>query len=135
MATLNGKEGVWRTVGGRRIFIENGEDLKSAMKRSGKFDSILKNKVMKAYHVTRGKAAAESIRKEGFKKIDKLDNERYGVNEFGDATYLSLDKKTTDYYKKLYKDDKPILLEMEVDTSDFITLELNNEYSFKENFI
>ena len=30
-------DGVWRTVGGRRIFIKNGEDLKTAMKNSGKF--------------------------------------------------------------------------------------------------
>lgn len=44
MAVLNGKEGVWRTVGGRRIFIANGEDLATAMKNSGKFDNILNNK-------------------------------------------------------------------------------------------
>lgn len=29
--------GVWRTVGGRRIFIKDGEDLATAMKKSGKF--------------------------------------------------------------------------------------------------
>lgn len=29
--------GVWRTVGGRRIFIKDGEDLTTAMKKSGKF--------------------------------------------------------------------------------------------------
>ena len=37
MAELNGKQGVWRTVGGRRIFIVNGQDLPSAMKLSDKF--------------------------------------------------------------------------------------------------
>lgn len=31
--------GVWRTVGGRRIYIEDGEDLKTAMDKSGKFGS------------------------------------------------------------------------------------------------
>lgn len=31
--------GVWRTVGGRRIFIKDGQDLASAMKESGKFNS------------------------------------------------------------------------------------------------
>lgn len=31
------EDGVWRTVGGRRIFIKNGEDLATAMKKSGKF--------------------------------------------------------------------------------------------------
>lgn len=29
--------GVWRTVGGRRIFIKDGQDLETAMKESGKF--------------------------------------------------------------------------------------------------
>lgn len=34
--------GVWRTVGGRRIFIKDGQDLSSAMKESGKFGSKTK---------------------------------------------------------------------------------------------
>lgn len=33
------ENGVWRTVGGRRIFIKEGQDLASAMKESGKFKS------------------------------------------------------------------------------------------------
>jgi hypothetical protein len=32
--------GVWRTVGGRRIFIKDGEDLTTAMKNSGKFKNL-----------------------------------------------------------------------------------------------
>lgn len=31
------EDGVWRTIGGRRIFIKEGQDLASAMKESGKF--------------------------------------------------------------------------------------------------
>ena len=38
MAEFNGKQGVWRTVGGRKIFIVNGQDLPTAMKLSGKFE-------------------------------------------------------------------------------------------------
>lgn len=37
MAKDDEKDGVWRTVGGRRIFIRNGESLTDAMKNSGKF--------------------------------------------------------------------------------------------------
>lgn len=37
MVKYNDTDGVWRTVGGRRIFIKNGQDLASAMKESGKF--------------------------------------------------------------------------------------------------
>lgn len=37
-------DGVWRTVGGRRIFIRDGVDLETAMKESGKFGSKRKFK-------------------------------------------------------------------------------------------
>lgn len=38
--------GVWRTVGGRRIFIKDGQDLETAMAESGKFNNIInKNKL------------------------------------------------------------------------------------------
>lgn len=38
------ENGVWRTVGGRRIFIKEGQDLASAMKESGKFKSSIESK-------------------------------------------------------------------------------------------
>ena len=44
MATLNGKDGVWRTVGGRHIFIANGQSLKDAMRASGKFKNLKEDK-------------------------------------------------------------------------------------------
>ena len=34
------ENGVWRTVGGRRIFIKEGQDLASAMKESKKIQNI-----------------------------------------------------------------------------------------------
>lgn len=37
--------GVWRTVGGRRIFIKDGQDLASAMKESGKFGSRFESNI------------------------------------------------------------------------------------------
>lgn len=36
---MNNKDGVWRTIRGRRVFIANGEDLETAMKKSGKFEN------------------------------------------------------------------------------------------------
>ena len=50
------ENGVWRTVGGRRIFIKEGQDLASAMKESGKFEnkqSKINNKLYK--NVVQGK--------------------------------------------------------------------------------
>lgn len=35
--SYNGEEGIFRTIGGRKIFIRDGESLSSAMQRSGKF--------------------------------------------------------------------------------------------------
>lgn len=40
------EDGVWRTVGGRRIFIRNGVDLATAMRESGKFKINTEYKVM-----------------------------------------------------------------------------------------
>ena len=40
------EDGVWRTVGGRRIFIRNGESLTDAMRKSGKFKKF-KEKISK----------------------------------------------------------------------------------------
>lgn len=42
MMVFNGKNGVWRTIGGRRIFIADGESLKTAMDSSGKFITLSK---------------------------------------------------------------------------------------------
>ena len=41
MAIFNGQEGVWRTIGGRKVFIVNGQDLPTAMKESDKFKKTL----------------------------------------------------------------------------------------------
>ena len=47
MAKNDFEDGVWRTVGGRRIFIRDGESLSSAMKKSGKFKLVKKGKKKK----------------------------------------------------------------------------------------
>lgn len=43
--------GVWRTIGGRRVFIKEGQDLASAMKESGKFKKTI-NQTKKEKKVT-----------------------------------------------------------------------------------
>lgn len=44
---FNDMDGVWRTVGGRRIFIRTGQSLSDAMKKSGKFKSAKKKNEVK----------------------------------------------------------------------------------------
>lgn len=45
------EDGVWRTIGGRKVFIKNGQDLETAMKESGKFRN-LKSKFKYGYYTT-----------------------------------------------------------------------------------
>lgn len=68
-----GHEGVWRTIRGRRVFIRSGEDLESAMKRSGKFGTKFSPE------------ETENLRKAGrearAKEIDKINNDNKYITE------------------------------------------------------
>lgn len=44
---MNNNEGVWRTIGGRRVFIKDGQDLATAMKESGKFPNKKNREIKK----------------------------------------------------------------------------------------
>jgi len=74
------ENGVWRTIRGRRVFIRSGEDLESAMKRSGKFGTKFSPE------------ETENLRKAGretrAREIDNFNgNDKYSTSEhigFGD---------------------------------------------------
>lgn len=106
--------GVWRTIGGRRVFIKDGQSLESAMKESGKFklkknekdsaDSDPRDVVM--YHLKKGefKKAEEYIREYG------LDDDREmfmaGLNSGAKSDYKEYLKKERDLYEsKVYGSD------------------------------
>lgn len=59
--------GVWRTVGGRRIFIKDGEDLATAMKNSGKFKKKKQENPKYMWHGT-SEENIESIKDNGFRE-------------------------------------------------------------------
>lgn len=61
-------EGVWRTIGGRRVFIRTGKNLPQAMKESGKFKSA-----------KRVKKSDEELKKEIGNDIEKL--QKYASEE------------------------------------------------------
>ena len=71
-------DGVWRTIGGRRIFIRTGESLSSAMKKSGKFK--LSNK--KKGEVRNESKSFNDIANENKKSLtrDEL-REKYGTDD------------------------------------------------------
>ena len=47
---MSDSDGVWRTIGGRRVFIKNGYDLSTAMRESGKFNNIIKETPSRKYN-------------------------------------------------------------------------------------
>ncbi len=76
------EDGVWRTIGGRRIFIKNGQDLASAMKESGKFKSakkFSKREELKkdiAHQVTEAEKNGNTAHAEaGKRELERLNNE------------------------------------------------------------
>lgn len=102
MATFNGKDGVWRTVGGRHIFIANGQSLKDAMKASGKFKN-LKEKAIADFEspTTKSiKALNEIDRIAGDDAFLQKKGRELGLNEF--KRYM--EGKPEDFIKR--KDNK-----------------------------
>lgn len=106
--------GVWRTVGGRRIFIKDGQDLESAMKESGKFGNNNSFKKLEEQ--------LNNIQKE----IDKLENKV----SFDEDNFDELIKKRADLQKQLLdekaKKDKNYIQDKEL--RDFIYDYTNGEY-------
>lgn len=88
--------GVWRTIGGRRVFIKDGEDVATAMKKSGKFqnenkkqelekkldeglDDLEFNDIYKIYQNTKDAEIRESL----MNKMQEKDPYRYGKEIYG----------------------------------------------------
>lgn len=69
MAKYDESDGVWRTVGGRRIFIRDGQSLSDAMKASGKFGKKQKNRYEELKE-KQGKGEIESYSKEDYELRD-----------------------------------------------------------------
>lgn len=66
--------GVWRTVRGRRIFIKEGEDLKTAMINSGKFKELRKNYFDKDEKLRNEK---EEVRKSIYEKQREINKKHF----------------------------------------------------------
>ena len=82
--------GVWRTIGGRKVFIKDGQSISSAMKESGKFKPATKGSSNKAKLET------------GKIKVDP--NDRATLNKIADSydnidKYEGLDDISKDYIK------------------------------------
>lgn len=134
-------EGVWRTVGGRRIFIKNGQDLASAMKESGKF-KLRKN--LKEDRLNELKKELNTAK--GFLVRAKIENEivalENGFNSYEEYKKSKLEKRLKNAFLEDNKGKKYKIDEKEL--NDFIRSEkidiekYNNDFHIdgyrKENY-
>ncbi len=106
-------DGVWRTIGGRRVFIRKGQDLSSAMKESGKFKTKMNEKAVKGVreedlkdqyieslnNVSKMEYNGEITRDEYDEAIKNI-NKEYKKRKMGDKFYTREDgTKEYDPYK------------------------------------
>lgn len=98
----NDTGGVWRTVGGRKIFIKEGQEISDAMKESGKFKS------------KSNKGLSEEERKKKIEELEKKKEEAQGFFQKG-AIQEEIDMVKDDFegtreeYRK-YREEKRIEL-------------------------
>lgn len=113
--------GVWRTVGGRRIFIKDGEDLETAMKNSGKFNNKKDNK----------NEEIEELQKE-YDSIKSMFDPRKA--ELRDKINALKEGKSVEEYKKAEK-EKQVKQEAEYLKEKETRLREQKEATRKENEI
>lgn len=107
MTQIEGVQGVWRTIGGRRVFIKTGQSLSEAMKESGKFKN-LKNKVKpeddSAYNDPRD-AIMYYLKRGDFEKAEKY-MEKYGLDDEKEMFMDGLNNNTRQEYYSYLKEQK-----------------------------
>lgn len=94
---FNEEDGVWRTIGGRRVFIKKGQSMADAMKESGKFKTGKKEEVKEDH-------TFEMTEEEEKEKNKKKENKALGK----DLDDLGKEKMDGEGAKKLFDDgEKP----------------------------
>ena len=114
MAEFNGKQGAWRTVGGRKIFIVDGEDLATAMKNSGKFKN--KKEENKNQIETNKKILYHSSNFDFNEFDDEKADSSFIEGNYGPGHYFFDNKELSDGYGAYNK----YHYEVEVDTKGFL---------------
>lgn len=120
--------GVWRTIGGRRVFIKDGEDLATAMKKSGKFKKIeTKNKDNDKKEQDFSKSKVKETLYHGTDEdFEEFSLDKFGKHDqgdFGKGIYFAEDKQTASKYGKNIK---------EVNVNIEKPLEINSREDYKK---
>lgn len=118
------EDGVWRTIGGRRVFIRNGQSMSDAMKKSGKFKSAKKKEKNpieemandrikdKENTLANDRAMVEGMKRKGLDEVNGWKREDYENRIKKNEEYLKNTKGLTEEGQKehfageeLYSDD------------------------------
>lgn len=104
MVKYNKGDGVWRTIGGRRVFIKNGQDLASAMKESGKFKNKKQEEEGKRLHAKAKQGAKDDIEQYLNGNNANWDSDEQFIKEVADEWGIdkSEAKKMFDYQKYVH---------------------------------
>lgn len=101
--------GTWKTVGGRRIFIKDGQDLEIAMKESGKFPNHhRKAKLLEKIEMTENNIIETLEKYENLIKDDKIENAIVITSDgkvyqcFGDKSNVWPNRDLGDKLKQAY---------------------------------
>jgi len=122
------EDGIWRTIGGRRVFIRKGQDLKTAMKESGKF-----NRKKKKY-VDRNDREA----------IDRIADNYENIDDYEGLTEIEIDyiknrrremsrQEFIDSANRIHEKTKQRALEAEKTTDE--DKRYNTKYSDNEDYL
>jgi len=102
--TYEDEDGVWRTIGGRRVFIRNGQSLSEAMKESGKFSNLYKSEKK-----SENKEEKEEPKNKAKESAEKHMAEHYDERKKQFENWLEESKKITgedDTFKKATAEEK-----------------------------
>lgn len=151
------EDGVWRTIGGRRVFIKKGQSVSSAMKESGKFNKANKTKKEREaefeknieeqynrFHGKTDKEVAEEIAKERGERLLTDKEQKQREVEFMKNLEKEVDNKkqakagskiTSDSYNKQMDAEYKKLKDGKISTEEYLknTDKISDEYYKERN--
>lgn len=133
--TYEDEDGVWRTIGGRRVFIRSGQSLSEAMKESGKFSNLYKSEKKSENKEEKGIEKDEKMEKAGIKTAKDLPKLPENLTKYLD-THKGMDKfpttiKDGDRWFSITQEEKDMLKNY-VDKVDSIPEETWRKWDEKE---
>ena len=138
---MNEEDGVWRTIGGRRVFIRNGQSLADAMKESGKFKNLQKTEKNKKDDYTKQEEERRKLVKELKEKlsekdykdlIDRSAKEEISNDEFKKILDKAKEEKNNDDYTKETDPEKRL---KNVYMMDRVLRSMNNEEALDDGWL